>query len=80
MGEEKSAPKPDQENPKKNVDAESAHLGLSAGGEVTVDPVRFGAESEGMAEARMSIGPYVLVRNSAKAEWDKFGSRSRRFP
>lgn len=62
MGEKDSAPKPDQENPEKNANADRAQLAASEGGEATIDPGGIGAAADGMAEPRMSIGPYVLIK------------------
>jgi eukaryotic-like serine/threonine-protein kinase len=65
MREENSTPRSDPENPKKRVDtggARNGAAGLSACGETTLDTGVRGAEAEGMAEDRISIGPYVLVK------------------
>jgi eukaryotic-like serine/threonine-protein kinase len=65
MGKENSTPRSDPENPKKWVDSGGAHTGAagpSARGETTLDTGGRGSETEGMAEDRVSIGPYVLVK------------------
>jgi serine/threonine protein kinase len=65
MGEENSTPGPDQENLKKSVDvggADASVAGSSASGETTVDQLGMGTHTEGTAEERMSIGPYILIK------------------
>jgi serine/threonine protein kinase len=65
MGKENSSPKSDPENPKKSVDAGRSHIGAggaAAGGETTLDTAGRDAEVVGMAEDRISIGPYVLIK------------------
>ena len=65
MGEKNSSPQSDQENPNKREDAEGAHIdaaGAFTCGETTVDRSGRGAEAGSMAECRMSIGPYLLIK------------------
>jgi serine/threonine protein kinase len=65
MGEENSTPGPDQENLKKSVDvggADASVAGSIASGETTVDQLAMGTHTEGTAEERMSIGPYIFIK------------------
>src|SRR5215472_12966870 len=63
MGEDDSIRK--SENPKKSGDARGARIGavgVTANGEITLDASGRGAEAKSMAEDRVSIGPYMLVK------------------
>src|SRR5260370_41483047 len=65
MGEESSTPGPDQENLKKSADvggADASAAGSSASAKTTVDQLGMGTHTEGTAEERMSIGPYILIK------------------
>src|SRR5260370_25451067 len=65
MGEENSTRGPDQENLKKSADvggADASAAGSSASAKTTVDQLGMGTHTEGTAEERMSIGPYILIK------------------